>query len=101
MFENFKNSTEVKSLNNAMSGVTQKKITTASIGQIASVEKFFGHLWGHNKTDKTPEELEMYNVWLECRKEMLDKSNHQLRTWKLEFVDYINKVRDIIRRTMK
>lgn len=49
----------------------EKKIQTTMIGALDSIEKKFGFLW--------EEESELYNIYQELRKEILDKGNKQIR----------------------
>lgn len=67
-----------------------KKMKTAMIGAIAACEETFGFLWGHDKDpdDRTEEEQEMYQLWLELRTRILDKGNIQQRAAVEELANY-------------
>lgn len=56
-------------------------ITTSFIGALASVEKYFGKLWGQGKADEDCTEAEnaWFDVWEQCRTEILNKGNNQVR----------------------
>jgi hypothetical protein len=58
-----------------------KKVTTVNIGAIANFENYFGILWGHGKQEHelTEIEKEWKNIWLECRKAILDNGSSQIR----------------------
>src|SRR5690606_31964151 len=56
-----------------------KRITTAIIAAIESVELHFGELWGHGQTELSPAQLAEREKWMETRKRILDKGNHQRR----------------------
>lgn len=67
----------------------EKKFTTANIGILELIEKYFGRLWGHNEKRKlTPEEQEMREQWLILRAEILDHGNHQKRAAINEISEY-------------
>lgn len=67
-----------------------KKFTTSNIGCVDSVEKFFGMVWGHGKpeSEKTEQEKEWFKIWQDCRKEMMDKGNHERRSAQKELNQY-------------
>jgi hypothetical protein len=59
----------------------EKKIKTTMIGALASFEKRFGKLWGHDKSKEeelTPQEHRFLQIWLEVREEILDRGNAQI-----------------------
>lgn len=68
----------------------EKKIRTTFVGDINTVEKYFGELWGHGKDykDLTEAEKRERKVWDACRKEMLDKGNNELRSANAEISEY-------------
>jgi hypothetical protein len=70
--------------------IVQKKMKTAFVGALARVERAFGALWGHGKSDLrlTPEERAWRAVWDECRTEILNNGNHQARALEAEFPQY-------------
>lgn len=79
-----------RSSKDQLSRVIRKKTNTIFIGAIAQFEKFFGRLWGHGKDDEdcTPAELEFRKVWMECRTEVLNGGNAQLRALLNEISQY-------------
>lgn len=57
-----------------------KSLRTTMIGAVASVEKHFGYLWGHDSDHElTPQELEFKELFENLRTEILDKGNSQIR----------------------
>ena len=66
----------------------KKRIETTMIGSLASVEKFFGELWGHGNKDLTPEQAQMEDIFEELRSEILDRGNHQIRSIESELESY-------------
>lgn len=75
---------------NKLKALTKKRIQTTMIGALASIEKFFGHLWGQNKDEKdlSPQEKELDDLYEELRKEILDKGNNQIRLLNGELDNY-------------
>lgn len=75
---------------NKLAKNVEKKIRTTFIGDINTVEKYFGELWGHGKEykDLTEAEKRERKVWDACRKEMLDKGNNELRAANAELSEY-------------
>ncbi len=73
-----------------------KSMKTIFIGAIASIEEKFGTLWGHGENrSMTEEESQLYAVFMDLRKEILDKGNTQVRACKqlvdghtVEYVGY-------------
>jgi hypothetical protein len=62
---------------------------TINIGDIATVEKHLGFLWGHKEyRELSPDEQVIKEKWELCRKEMLDKGNKQIRNTKEEIELY-------------
>lgn len=71
--------------------IIQKKITTSFIGALAKMESFVGTtLWGHGKDECecTPDQLAWRDIWEECRTEILNNGNNQLRAVETEFEQY-------------
>ena len=66
----------------------KKKIETTMIGALASVEKYFGTLWGHDSPDPTPEQVKLKEVYEDLRSEILDKGNTQIRNSESEIENY-------------
>ncbi len=69
--------------------IAQKKILTATIGALSSIEESFGFLWGYNDGDNlTDEQNDFKDVYEKLRSEILDKGNNQSRNLKAEFEQY-------------
>jgi hypothetical protein len=66
----------------------KKKMQTTMIGAVASVEKYFGHLWGHGSDNQSPEQQRMQQIFEDMRTEILDKGNHQIRSIESEIETY-------------
>jgi hypothetical protein len=66
----------------------KKRIETTMIGALASVEKYFGHLWGHNALEVSPEQAQLKEIYEELRSEILDKGNAQIRNADSEIETY-------------
>jgi len=66
----------------------KKKIETTMIGALASVEKYFGSLWGGDTPNPTPEQARIKEVYEELRSEILDKGNTQIRNSESEIENY-------------
>jgi len=74
---------EVKSpLYENIKRIADSYLRTTFIGAIATFEEMFGFMWGHGKINKTPEEQELFALWQECRKRILDKGNNNIRLTK-------------------
>ena len=73
-----------------LEAIVQRKLKTAFVGALARVERFFGAVWGHGKSDArlTPEERAWRAVWDQCRTEILNNGNHQARALEAEFPQY-------------
>lgn len=56
-----------------------KSIRTTMIGAVASVEKHFGYLWGHDSDELTENQQEFKELFDKLRTEILDKGNAQIR----------------------
>lgn len=61
--------------------MVNKKIDTTMIGGIAKIEAFFGYLWGHELDEKdcTDAQNDFYEIWQQCRDEILNNGNAQKR----------------------
>lgn len=69
--------------------VVKKKLDTTMIGSLASIEKYFGFLWGHDiEGDLTPQQEQFADLYEDLRSEILDKGNHQLRNFDTELANY-------------
>ena len=66
----------------------KKKIETTMIGALASIEKFFGPLWGHDNPDQTPDQARIKELYEDLRSEILDKGNTQIRNSESELESY-------------
>lgn len=67
-----------------------KKIRTTMIGALDSMEKNFGHLWGHGlpENELTEEQLFWDEIWEETRAQILNKGNQQIRAAQDELSEY-------------
>lgn len=71
--------------------IISTKHRTTLIGSLSRFEEFIGKmLWGHGKPDDelTPEQLQWKEMWLQCRTEILNNGNNQLRALEKEIVQY-------------
>jgi len=71
--------------------LVQKKMRTSFIGALAKMEEFIGEkLWGHGKSRQECTEDELYwrDIWDECRTEILNNGNNQLRAVESEIAQY-------------
>ena len=60
-----------------------KAIKTTMVGAVASIEEKFGSLWGQDKkSGLTETEQKFLTLFMELRKEILDKGNTQIRNCK-------------------
>lgn len=66
----------------------KKRIETTMIGSLASIEKYFGELWGHANENKTPEQARFREIFEELRSEILDRGNNQIRQVESEVESY-------------
>lgn len=68
----------------------ETKIRTTFIGNINTFEKYFGELFGCGKKteDLTKDQKYFRSQWEQCRKEILDKGNNELRAAKSEINEY-------------
>ena len=65
---------------NRLKSSVSRKIQTTRIGSLASIEKFFGHLWGQDKEGELTEQEEVFDeLYEKLRCEILDKGNNQIR----------------------
>lgn len=74
-----------------LSKIIHRKIRTAFIGALARVESYIGEeLWGHGLPEKdcTPEQKLWREVWEQCRTDILDNGNNQLRAADAEISQY-------------
>lgn len=72
--------------------ILKKKVTTSFIGAIARVETLIGKdLWGHGKplSECTPNQKEWREIWEQCRNEILNNGNNQLRAIENEVGEYV------------
>lgn len=58
-----------------------KRLNTIMIGGISKFESFFGTIWGHGKNfeELTEEEVKLFEIWQQCRDEILNNANAQKR----------------------
>lgn len=62
-------------------------IKTIMIGELSKFESFFGELWGHGlrEEDCNEKQKDFYEIWQQCRHEILNFGNKQSR-------DLLNKI---------
>jgi flagellar biosynthesis/type III secretory pathway chaperone len=58
-----------------------KRLNTIMIGSISKFENFFGEIWGHGKdfNQLTEAEVKLFEIWQQCRDEILNNGNAQKR----------------------
>lgn len=69
--------------------IVETKCKTIMIGSLAQFEKRFGELWGHSKSNLTEKQELMKKLWLECREDVLNKGNANIRAIKKELDEYM------------
>jgi hypothetical protein len=71
--------------------IVTTKIRTSFIGALAAFEENFGDLWGKGipDKDKTPEQLELQDLWDKTRTQVLNSGNTQLRAATNEISNHI------------
>jgi hypothetical protein len=71
-------------------GITKTKLKTSFVGALAKFETYFGSLWGHGKprTECTETQLHNREVWDQCRTEVLNNGNSQIRAMESELDQY-------------
>lgn len=59
----------------------QSYIKTVMIGELSKFEAFFGNLWGHGlmEEDCTEKQKDCYEIWQQCRHEILNFGNKNVR----------------------
>lgn len=59
----------------------RKTINTIFVGAINKYEVFFGNEWGHGLEENkcSDEQLEKYEIWQQCRDEIMNLGNNMLR----------------------
>ncbi len=63
----------------------EKRLNTTMVGALARFEAFFGRLWGHGGDGTlTAEQRHWLAVWKECRAEVLNNGNGQIRAVRVE-----------------
>lgn len=85
-----KNSTEkfLKQSKERLEKIAETKLKTSFIGALNQFEIEFGHLWGLNSTQPTPEQQEMRKKWDRVRTSVLNNGNNQIRNLKKELEYY-------------
>jgi hypothetical protein len=70
--------------------IIERKLRTTFIGDIAAIERNFGHLWGIGKSDDecTENQLKWRDVWELLRNTILNKGNAQIRALDNELEQY-------------
>ena len=78
----------------------ERKLKTTMIGSLASFEKYFGDVWGHDEAQPSEEQLKAKQLWEQARTEILNNGNSQLRialeeiaqytmTWNRYHIDFV------------
>lgn len=63
-----------------LKSLMQNRIKTTMVGAISSIEKYLGFLFAQNEErELTPEEQEIKDIFLDLRKDILDKGNTEIR----------------------
>lgn len=73
--------------------LSRTHVETTMIGALSVVEETFGHLWNYKNPSKTKEEKEMFALYEQLRKKILDTGNNQKRKLEEEFACFDVKVR--------
>lgn len=69
--------------------IAAKRMQTIMIGALASIEKYFGDLWGQNEDGELTEQQKKFDELYEfLRTEILDKGNHQIRLFNDDLENY-------------
>jgi hypothetical protein len=58
------------------------------IGSLASFEKYFGDVWGHDEAQPSEEQLKAKQLWEQARTEIFNNGNSQLRIAQEEIAQY-------------
>ena len=66
----------------------ERKFKTTMIGSLASFEKYFGDVWGHDDAQPSEEQLKAKQLWEQARTEILNNGNSQLRIAQEEIAQY-------------
>lgn len=79
--DNINKSKLLKDSKQQLRKIIETKMKTTMIGALAKFEAFFGKQWGHGLDEKDCDEKQLawYNVWQQCRDEILNNGNAQLR----------------------
>ena len=79
--DNYYKESRGKSSKEELRRLLNKYIDTTMIGAIAKMEAYFGKDWGHGLKEEecTNEQLDLYDVWQQCRDEILNNGNAQKR----------------------
>lgn len=84
--ENYKDASRER-----LTSIVEKKMRTTMIASLAKVEEHIGvKLWGHGlpASECTSEQLLMRKSWADCRDEILNKGNGQIRAFHKEILLY-------------
>ena len=71
----------------------EKKLQTSFIGALSRFESRFGEIWGHGKDelDCRDNQLKWRDIYEECRHEILNNGNNQIRAMHAELNQYLVK----------
>lgn len=68
--------------------IVESKCTTILIGTLAAFERKFGKSWGVGSSILSEKQKAILTLWKECRKEVLDKGNANIRDLGKELDEY-------------
>ncbi len=87
---------KMKSAKEVLRKNIEKKIRTTMIGALSKMESFFGKDWGHGLVEEecSDDQLDKYDLWQQCRDEILNLGNSQIRaaTSELDLYDIRQKI---------
>ncbi len=65
-----------------LKSIFESKMRTMMIGFLSKMETFFGSTWGHGLKEEecTDEQLKISDIWEQCRDEILNHGNKQIRS---------------------
>ena len=77
--------------------MVETRLRTTMIGAISKVEAFLGDKWGHGLKEEqcNPDQLDFYDVWEQCRDEILNVGNKQIRAALADLDSYDVECKDL------
>lgn len=92
MKEKIRKETEEKYLKESkkrLKNILETKLRTTFIGALDIFERTFGYLWGKDSPEPLDDtQQEMFEIWQEVRKRILDQGNNQMRAAQNEIDQY-------------